>query len=571
MTTFTEIQKQARKGLFTSLSPLHIVAFFAQDAQTPFSKWLCEKLEISREKWATKEQSQQSIMQLLHAFFQQRLAKFKQLEAFVELPDFHQNYKEWFSSLSKEAQLNGEALLLQSLLHSEVTNEFWGAFRMTPAGFADVASIEQRKDNDTRFAKKQLPIGCSNLVDAAKANTFHKAIGRDSEIRQISQILLQKQCNNPLLIGEPGVGKTAIVEHLAIEIANGEVPETLKQAQLIEIDLNAIMAGAQNRGAFEERFQTIIDYCLAENRKVILFIDEIHSLVNAGKTTGSAGAADILKPYLSRGKINLIGATTFNEYRMHLESDPAFQRRLQVVRVPEPDLVHLKQILTGVLPYYTDFHQVKCEPATVETILNVAQKYLPEQYFPDKAIRVIDRACASAVLDYQDIVDSGRMFEAISELSDVPKTTIEASKKELQSSSQSLLNLKDNDIQWQESSCLIAGKLMKKIAQSDYEILSKAIFGKSDKYYCLNLGGYDQSSAKSRLIGAEPGLVGFETPGLIESVYQRMPAGVWVFRQHNQAHSSVQELISEIAETGQIQTAQGKTLHFSASIIVIEI
>ena len=234
-----------------------------------------------------------------------------------------------------------------------------------------------------------------NLVDDVKAGKIDPVIGRDDEIRRVVEILSRKTKNNPVLIGEPGVGKTAIVEGLAWRIMNGDVPLSLKDKELIELDMGSLIAGAKYRGEFEERLKAVLKAVKDKNGGVVLFIDEIHNLVGAGKTEGAMDAANLLKPMLARGELKCIGSTTFNEYRQYIEKDAALERRFQKVQVDEPSVEETVSILRGLKDRFETHHGVKIKDEAIIAAATLSDRYISDRFLPDKAIDLIDEACAA--------------------------------------------------------------------------------------------------------------------------------------------------------------------------------
>ena len=233
-----------------------------------------------------------------------------------------------------------------------------------------------------------------DLVELAKNNKLDPVIGRDTEIRNVIRILSRKTKNNPVLIGEPGVGKTAIAEGLALRIVRGDVPDSLKERKIFSLDMGALVAGAKYRGEFEERLKAVLQEIKKSEGRIILFIDELHTIVGAGKSDGAMDAGNLLKPMLARGELHCIGATTLNEYRQYIEKDPALERRFQPVMVPEPTVEDTISILRGLKERYEVFHGVKIHDSALIAAATLSNRYISDRFLPDKAIDLVDEACA---------------------------------------------------------------------------------------------------------------------------------------------------------------------------------
>lgn len=257
---------------------------------------------------------------------------------------------------------------------------------------AKKAPKEKRKTK-----RKHLDTYCTNLTGRARAQQIDNVIGREKEIARVIQILSRRTKNNPCLIGEPGVGKTAVAEGLALRIAGGNVPASLRKKEIYLLDLTALVAGTQFRGQFESRIKGLIEEVKTEGN-IILFIDEVHNLVGTGDAEGSMNAANILKPALSRGEIQVIGATTFNEYRKYIEKDAALERRFQPVTIAEPSVQEAVEVLEGIKNYYEAFHRVRVSDQIIRKIVTLSERYINDRFLPDKAIDLLDEACSCAAL-----------------------------------------------------------------------------------------------------------------------------------------------------------------------------
>lgn len=277
-----------------------------------------------------------------------------------------------------------------------------GGSPVFPFGFGGTPKAEEKgeksKKQRGRGQRKYLDTYCENLTQKAKDGKLDAIIGRDREVYRTVQILCRRQKNNPCLIGEAGVGKTAIAEGIAQRIVEGKVPAKIAQKEVYMLDLTGLVAGTQFRGQFESRVKGLVED-VKKHGNVILFIDEVHTLVGVGDSEGSMNAANILKPALSRGEIQVIGATTFNEYRKNIEKDAALERRFQAVKVGEPTIEDTIQVLRGIKKYYEDYHRVKVSDFMVERAVVLSERYILDRFLPDKAIDLLDEACSTASLE----------------------------------------------------------------------------------------------------------------------------------------------------------------------------
>ena len=298
-------------------------------------------------------------------------------------------------------------------INSEMMQAFGGAEELDVP--ADESDEDDEESGKTEKKRKFLDNYCINLSQRAREGKLDAVIGREQEIERVVQILNRRQKNNPCLIGEPGVGKTAIAEGLAQRIVKGEVPFKLRQKEVYLLDLTALVAGTQFRGQFESRMKGLIEE-IRKAGNVILVIDEVHNIVGAGDAEGSMNAANILKPALSRGEIQVIGATTFNEYRKHIEKDTALERRFQPVTVSEPNVEDTLKILQGIAHYYEQFHGVSIPQGVLRQAVLLSERYITDRYLPDKAIDLIDEACSDRNLHDPEI---NRRMELEQELSNL--------------------------------------------------------------------------------------------------------------------------------------------------------
>ena len=306
------------------------------------------------------------------------------------------------------------------------------------------------QNNQNQQEEKSLQKYARNLVDEARAGKLDPVIGRDDEIRRVLQILSRRTKNNPILIGEPGTGKTAIVEGLAHRILRGDVPENLKNKQLYSLDMGALIAGAMYKGEFEERLKSVVKEVTESQGGIILFIDEIHTLVGAGKGEGAMDAANILKPALARGEMRSIGATTLDEYQKYFEKDKALERRFQTVMVDEPDTLSSISILRGLKERYENHHKVRIQDDAVIAAVQLSQRYITERFLPDKAIDLMDEAAAKLRMERDSVPEE---LDEISRRLKQLEIEREAIRRESEPSPEKLKNLEKEiaDLREQET------------------------------------------------------------------------------------------------------------------------
>jgi ATP-dependent Clp protease ATP-binding subunit ClpB len=324
---------------------------------------------------------------------------------------------------------------------------------------ADTAGAEDRYDALKKFAR--------DLTDAARAGKLDPVIGRDEEIRRTIQILARRTKNNPVLIGEPGVGKTAIAEGLALRIANGDVPDTLKDRTLMALDMGSLIAGAKYRGEFEERLKGVLDEVKGAEGQIILFIDEMHTLIGAGKSEGAMDAGNLLKPALARGELHCIGATTLDEYRKYVEKDPALQRRFQPVFVGEPTVEDTISILRGIKDKYETHHGVRIADGAIVSAATLSNRYITDRFLPDKAIDLMDEAASRIRMEVESKPEEienldRRIMQLQIEREALRKESDQASKDRLAALEADLANLEQQSAEltqrWQAEKDKIAGE-----------------------------------------------------------------------------------------------------------------
>ena len=503
---------------------------------------------------------------------------------------------------------------------------------------------KKKKKNKTK--RKFLGSYCTDLTAKAREGKIDRIIGRETEIYRVTQILCRRTKNNPCLIGEPGVGKTAIAEGLALKIAAGEVPARIADKEIHLLDLTSLVAGTQFRGQFESRIKGLVDE-VKEEGNIILFIDEVHNLVGTGDAEGSMNAANILKPALSRGQIQVIGATTFNEYRKHIEKDAALERRFQPVKVEEPSVADCYKLLLGIKEYYEDFHKVKISDALVYRAVLLSERYINDRFLPDKAIDLLDEACTCANLrnvaisDYQKLTakiadlaerqeelldttdENGPDYEAISMLK-AEKIALEKEAVELK------VKADDNDVTEEDVAKVInlwtgiptskiiendmrklsnlADKLKARIIGQDEAVdvlaaairrsrvqisavrkpasfifvgptgvgktelvkqLANELFETPETLIRLDMSEFMEKHSVSRLIGSPPGYVGYDEAGQLTEKVRRKPYSVVLFDEIEKAHPDVLNILLQILDEGKTNDAQGRTVSFENTVIIM--
>ncbi len=440
-----------------------------------------------------------------------------------------------------------------------------------------------------------------DLTDLAKKSELDPVIGRHNEIERVIQVLCRRTKNNPVLLGEAGVGKTAIVEGLAQEIASGNVPELLREKKVITLDLALMVAGTKYRGQFEERIKAVMDE-IRRSKNVILFIDELHTIVGAGSAEGAMDASNIIKPALSRGELQCVGATTLNEYRKYIEKDAALERRFQTVKVDAPTVDEAILILKGLRPKYEAHHKAKLTDEALETAVRFSERYITGRFLPDKAIDVMDEAGARARINAMtrppDVKEIEKEIEEIriekeaainAKMTGVPLQKME--QKETAKLLAMEAEMKQRVIGQDEAVAAISKALRRSRADLKdprrpigsfvflgptgvgktflARTLAEFMFGDSDALIQIDMSEYMEKFTASRLIGSPPGYVGYEEGGQLSEAVRRRPYSVVLFDEIEKAHPDVMHLLLQILEDGKVTDSLGRKIDFRNTIIIM--
>ena len=428
-----------------------------------------------------------------------------------------------------------------------------------------------------------------DLTEAARKNALDPVIGRDDEVERVVSILSRRSKNNPVLIGEPGVGKTAIVEGLAQRIAAGEVPQALRDKRVLALSLGPLVAGTKYRGEFEGRVKKILDEVKRAGRDIILFIDELHTLVGAGAAEGSLDLSSMIKPELARGELQCIGATTFDEYRKYVESDAALERRFQPVHVDEPTIEQTVDILKGLRPKYAAHHAVEIDDEALEAAAALSARYIADRYLPDKAIDVMDEAASAAAMRGERRVDVERVASIVSRWTGIPQGTITDAQRAGLLALEAQLTTR---VVGQDAAVRAVSEAIRRaraglkdprkpvggflfvgpsgVGKTELaRALAHALFGTDDALVRLDLSEYTESHTISRLLGAPPGYQGHDEPGQLTEPIRRRPYSVVLFDEIEKAHPDVAAILLQILDDGRVTDAKGRAIDFRHAIIVM--
>jgi ATP-dependent Clp protease ATP-binding subunit ClpA len=441
---------------------------------------------------------------------------------------------------------------------------------------------------EPRKTKDPLEAFTVDLVKEAESGRIDPLVGREKEITRIIQILARRKKNNPMLVGDAGVGKTAIVEGLAYKIVKKEVPSAIEQARVYALDLGALLAGTRYRGDFEERLKAVIK-ALQKIPHAVLFIDEIHTIVGAGATSGgSLDASNLLKPALASGRLRCIGSTTFEEYRGHLEKDRALARRFQKVDVSEPTVEETKQILLGLKSKYEDFHKIKYDEESIDSSATLAARYLHDRRLPDKAIDLVDEAGANVKLLRGEgaIVTASDVETVLSRMAQIPPREVKADDKEklktLDKELKAVVFGQDKAIDQLAASIKMARAGLRSPDKpiGAFLLTGPTGVGKTEvakqlaKILGINFIRFDMSEymerhAVSRLIGAPPGYVGFDQGGLLTDAVTKTPHAVLLLDEIEKAHQDVFNVLLQVMDHGKLTDNNGKAADFRHTILLM--
>ena len=435
---------------------------------------------------------------------------------------------------------------------------------------------------------------CRDLTRRALDGELDPVFCRDAELDRMVEILCRRQKNNPCLVGEPGVGKTALAEGLAQRIASRNVPRMLQGRRLLALDMASLVAGTKYRGDFEERFKTLLEE-LVRDGSAILFVDEFHTIVGAGAAEGAIDAASILKPVLARGELQLIGATTDQEFRTHIQKDAALERRFGRVQIEEPTPAQAAAILEGLAPRYERYHSVHLPPETLREAVELSVRYLPGRFLPDKAIDLVDEACAAAriraeregkadpTLTQEDIA------RVVAQASGVPVERVGEKERERLDRLESRLNAEI--VGQQKAVAAVAGAIRRSrtgLGEPGRPMgamlflgptgvgktaLAKALaaswFGSEKALLKFDMSEYQEQHTTARLLGAPPGYLGHDEGGQLTEAVRRRPYSVVLFDEIEKAHPDIQNILLQILEDGQLTDAMGRKADFRNTIVLL--
>lgn len=443
---------------------------------------------------------------------------------------------------------------------------------------------EEDEDEENESFLKKYTI---NLLEKVKEGKIDPVIGRSAEIKRVTQILCRRKKNNPILVGEPGVGKTAIAEGLALNIAAGDVPDIIKKAELFALDLGALLAGTKYRGDFEKRLKGVMDE-LKSNTNAILFIDEIHTLIGAGSTSGTMDAANQLKPALASGELKCMGATTFAEYRNGFEKDKALSRRFSKIDIDEPSKKNAYKILQGLKSKYEEHHNVTYTDKALKDAVNLSKRYITDRFLPDIAIDIIDETAASFHLKNRTNrkVSASDIHKTISSIAGISNTKMNQDERlalsNIEENLQKIVIGQDHAIKEVSRAIKIskAGLTAKHKPIASFLFSGPTGVGKTElaialsKTMHINFERFDMSEYMekhtiSRLVGAPPGYVGYEQGGLLTEAIKKHPYTVLLLDEIEKAHPDLINILLQIMDNATLTDNNGYTANFQNVILIM--
>jgi ATP-dependent Clp protease ATP-binding subunit ClpC len=481
------------------------------------------------------------------------------------------------AALAAAGLIAGSALLAEKLQGRESESPLEGLGKRLRGGTPTLAAFSR------------------DLTQLAREGKLDPVIGRDREIERVTSILARRSKNNPCLVGEPGVGKTAVVEGLAQRIAAGNVPAALRNKRLLALSLGTLVAGTKYRGEFEGRVKRILEEVKRSARDVVLFIDELHTLVGAGAAEGAPlDLSSMIKPELARGDLQCIGATTFDEYRKHVESDPALERRFQPVMVEEPSIEQTTEILRGLRERYAQHHRVTITDDAIETAAQLSARYIADRFLPDKAIDLIDEAAASVALANKGAVElppvtTADVAAVVTRWTGIPQAALTESQTNRLLELETLLSKR---VIGQEPAIAAVSNAIRRARTGLHDprkplgtflfrgssgigktelakALAEALFGSEAALVRVDLSEFTESHGVSRLLGAPPGYAGHDEAGQLTEPVRRRPYCVVLFDEMEKAHPEVAAILLQILDEGRVTDAKGRAIDFRHAIIIL--
>jgi len=469
-----------------------------------------------------------------------------------------------------------------------------GRHQITPeaiySSLRDVRGEQRLTDREGEDRYQILKKYSRNLTEMAKRGELDPVIGRDEEIRRMEQILSRRRKNNPVLIGEPGVGKTAIAEGLAQRIVDGDVAETLQRKEIVALDIASMVAGSKFRGEFEDRLKAVIREIEAQAGETILFIDELHTLVGAGAAEGAIDASNMLKEPLSHGKFQVIGATTLDEYRERIEKDSAFERRFQRIVVREPTIEETIAILEGLREKLTEHHKIEITDGALGAAARLSERYLSDRFLPDKAIDLVDEAASRMRVDgTSDAVTESEIAALVSQWTGIPAERMLEEERARLASMEEALHARVID---QDEAVRAVAEAVRhsRAGLSDprrpigtflflgptgvgktelAKTLAAFLFGSDAALLRIDMSEYMERHAVARLIGSPPGYIGYEEGGQLTEAVRRRPYQVVLFDEVEKAHPQVMNLLLQLLDEGRLTDGHGRTVDFRNTILIM--